>query len=148
MTFGEKLRHARLALNLSQLELSEKVGVNERSIYTYEQAGVFPRERVLQKLADTLHVSVDYLRDDDENTAMKHVDEELFLANVKFGFGYKGAKEAQEVLDKASALFAGGELSDDAKTVFLQSLMEVFLESKAEASAKFTPKRKKRRNAQ
>lgn len=53
----------------------------------------------------------------------------------------------KEVLARATALFAGGDLDDEAKEVFFQSLMEVYLESKAEARAKFNPKqRKSKRN--
>lgn len=143
MTFGEKLLNARLALNLSQTELAQLVGVSERSIYSYEQTGTFPRTAVLRKLADALNVTVAYLMDEEETDKQKNIDEELFLANAKNAFGYKGAREAHAVLDRASALFAGGELDDDAKDVFFQSLMEVYLESKAEAREKFTPKQRK-----
>jgi len=76
---------------------------------------------------------------------MKNIGEELFLADVKNEYGHKGAREARAVLDKASALFAGGELDDEAKEIFFQSLMQVYLESKAEAREKFTPTRRKRR---
>ena len=142
MTFGEKLKNARLALNLSQIELAERAGITERSIYSYEQAGTLPRSAVLKRLADALNVSVAYLMDEDEADKHKNIDEELFLANAKNEFGYKGAREAQAVLEQASALFAGGELEDDAKDIFFQSLMEVYLESKAEAREKFSPKRR------
>lgn len=146
MTFGEKLRNARQTLNLSQIELAEQVGVTERSIYSYEQTGTFPRTAVLKRLAESLNVSVAYLMDEDETDKSKSIDEEMFLANAKNAFGYKGAREAQEVLDKASALFAGGELDEAAKDIFFQSLMEVYLESKAEAKEKFAPKGSKKRN--
>lgn len=69
------------------------------------------------------------------------MSKELFLANVKNKYGYKGAREAADVLSRAGALFAGGELDDKAKDIFFQSLMEVYLESKEEARIKFTPKR-------
>ena len=39
MTFGEKVKEARLALNMSQTELSQITGISERSLYTYEQLG-------------------------------------------------------------------------------------------------------------
>ena len=145
MTFGEKLMNARIARNLSQLELAEKVGISERSVYNYEQAGTFPRTAVLRKLADALHVSVAYLMDEGETDKAKNIDEELFLANAKNEFGYKGVHEAQAVLERASALFAGGELEDEAKEIFFQSLMEVYLEAKSEARDKFSPKRRKKR---
>lgn len=147
MTFGDKLINARLSLNLSQAELGEKAGVSERSIYSYEQTGTFPRMRVLKKLAEALNVTIAYLLDDKETDKLKSIDEEMFLANAKNEYGFKGAKEAQAVLDKASALFAGGELDDDAKDIFFQSLMEVYLESKADAREKFAPKHRKNRKA-
>lgn len=148
MTFGEKLRSARIALNLSQIELGEKAGITERSIYNYEQTGIYPKSAILKRLADALNVSVGYLMDEDETDRQKNIDQELFLANVKNQYGYKGAREAQAVIERASALFAGGELDDAAKDIFFQSLMEVYLESKAEAREKFSNRRRKSRKAQ
>jgi len=147
MTFGEKLINARISLNLSQTELAEKVGVSERSVYSYEQTGTFPRTAVLKRIAEALNVSVSYLMDEEETDKLKNISEELFIANAKNEYGYKGAREAQSVLSRASALFAGGELDDEAKDVFFQSLMEVYLESKAEAREKFAPRRRKSRKA-
>ena len=142
MTFGEKLRNARTALNLSQIELAERAGITERSIYSYEQTGVLPRMPVLKRLAEELNVTVTYLVDEDETDRQKNMDQELFLANVKNKHGSKGAREASDVLSRAAALFAGGELEDGAKEIFFQSLMEVYLESKAEAQEKFAPRRR------
>ena len=146
MTFGEKVRAARLALNLSQTELAEKTGISERSLYTYEQTGVLPRSGNVRTLAAALNVSVSYLMDEEEIDKQKDIDQDLFLANVKNEFGSRGAREATYVLEKASALFAGGELEDEAKDMFFQSLMEVYLESKAEAREKFTPKSRVKRS--
>ena len=140
MTFGDKIKNARITLNLSQTELAEKVNISERSIYTYEQAGALPRKAVLQRLAGALNVTVAYLLDDEETDKHKNIDEELFLANAKNQFGAKGAKEAQAIYDRAAALFAGGELEEEAMDIFMQSLQEVYLESKAEAREKFAPR--------
>lgn len=142
MTFGEKLINARLAMNLSQLELGEKVGVSERSIYSYEQTGTFPRKSVLSKLAEVLRVSVAYLTNEAETDRLKSIDEDYFFEDVKTKYGIKAAKEAQSVLAQASALFAGGELDDDAKEIFFQSLMEVYMESKADAQEKYAPRKR------
>lgn len=141
MTFGEKLKNARLALNLSQSEVAELSGISERSLYTYEQTGVLPRSGNIRKLAEILNVSVGYLLDEEETDTKKDINHDIFIANAKNEYGCKGAKEATEILTRASALFAGGELDDSAKDLFFQSLMEVYLESKEEARAKFTPKR-------
>ena len=148
MTFGEKLKNARLALNLSQSEVSELTGISERSLYTYEQTGTMPRSGNIRKLAEVLHVSVGYLLDEEETNTQKDIDRDIFIANAKNKYGYKGAKEATDILTRASALFAGGELDDSAKDLFFQSLMQVYLESKEEARAKFTPKRARKKKNQ
>ena len=145
MTIGEKLRSARITMNLSQIELAEKVGVSERSIYNYEQTETYPKPTILKKLAEVLNVTVTYLMDEEETDKDKNIDQEMFIANAKNKHGYKGAREATELINRATALFAGGELEDGAKDIFFQSLMEVYLESKAEAREKFTPRKRKSR---
>jgi len=139
--------NARKTLNLSQTELAEKVGVSERSLYSYEQTGVTPRRGVLIKLAQALGVTVAYLMDDGETDRYANIDAELFLANAKNQFGAKGAREAQEIRDKAQALFAGGALEEEAMDIFMKSLQEVYLESKAEARAKFGARKRTKRAA-
>jgi transcriptional regulator with XRE-family HTH domain len=147
MIFGEKIKNARLAMNLSQIELAKKVGITERSIYSYEQTGTFPKSTVLKKLAEALNVTVSYLLDEGETDKHANIEQELFFSYAKKGFGYKGAREAREVVSRAAALFAGGELDNEAKDVFFQSLMEVYLESKAEAREKFSPGRRNRKRS-
>jgi transcriptional regulator with XRE-family HTH domain len=142
MIFGKKLKNARLAMNLSQIELAEKAGITERSIYNYEQTGTFPKSTVLKKLAEALNVTVNYLLDEDETDKHAHIEHELFIANAKNKYGYKGAREAKEVISRVAALFAGGELDNEAKDIFFQNLMEVYLNSKAEARKKFSPKKR------
>jgi len=142
MTFGEKVKEARILKNLSQTELAAITGISERSLYTYEQLNTIPRKSNLKKLADALNVSISYLIDDQETDLHKNIENEEFMNQVKDKFGYKGAKEAHEVLDRAGALFAGGELDDDAKEIFMQSLMQVYISSKKEASEKFSRKKK------
>ena len=87
MKFGEKVRQARLALNLSQSELAAKTGISERSLYTYEQTGTMPRSNNVRKIADALNVSVGYLLDEEETDISKNIDQDIFLANVKNEFG-------------------------------------------------------------
>jgi transcriptional regulator with XRE-family HTH domain len=140
MTFGEKVKQARLSQNLSQTELAAMTGISERSLYTYEQTNTIPRAGNLKKLAEALRVSVGYLIDEYETDTQKDIDQDLFLANVKNEFGSRGAREANELLQRAHALFAGGELEDSAKEIFFQSFMEVYLESKSETRTKFTTK--------
>lgn len=142
MTFGEKVKEARILKNLSQAELAAITGISERSLYTYEQLNTIPRKNNLKILADALNVSISYLIDEEELDKRKNLEKEDFIDDVKDKFGYKGAKEAKDVLDRAGALFAGGSLDDDAKEIFMQSLMKVYISSKKEASQKFSRKKK------
>lgn len=145
MTFGEKVKQARLAMNLSQAELAQLTGISERSLYTYEQLGTLPRKSNINKLAEALHISVSYLLGDDQTKKHSHTEEDIFLAEAREQFGAKGAREAQDVLGRVSSLFAGGELDEDAKDVFFQALMSVYIDSKKNAKEKFTPNKYKKR---
>ena len=141
MTFGEKVREARLALNLSQSELAQMTGISERSLYTYEQLGIIPRSGNIKKLAAALNLSVTYLMDEEETDKSKDIGRDAMIEDVKRELGTKGAREAGELLDRAGALFAGGELDEEAKDVFFRALMEVYLDSKQAARDKYTPRK-------
>ncbi|WP_461810472.1 helix-turn-helix domain-containing protein [Faecalimonas sp.] len=141
MTFGEKIKEARLAMNLSQTELAQLTGISERSLYTYEQLGTLPRKNNIRKLAEALHISVSYLLDEDETDTQSQIDNDMFIMEAREKFGSKGAKEAQDVLGRVNSLFAGGDLDEEAKDVFFQAVMAVYMDSKKNAREKFTPKK-------
>ena len=145
MTFGEKLKQARLALDLSQTDLAKKTGISERSLYTYEQNGRIPRTSNIKKLADALGVSVTYLISNDTDESNTFEPSDIFLSKIKENYGSRSAREAAELLERTSALFAGGELDEESKELFMNSLMEVYIESKAEASEKFSNRKRAKR---
>ncbi|MBP3234959.1 MAG: helix-turn-helix transcriptional regulator [Eubacterium sp.] len=143
MEFKDKVKNARLALNISQAELARRTGISNRTIVSYEQ-GVKPkRGKNIRALAEVLHVSTEYLMNDEVTDTQANIESEVFLDKVSDTFGTKAKKEAEEVLEKATALFAGGDLDDDAKEVFMQSLMEVYMESKKDAKKKYGTRMKK-----
>lgn len=59
--FGERLKLARQAANLTQAELARKVGLATGSIYQYEAGLRFPRTEILQKITDVLGTDINYL---------------------------------------------------------------------------------------
>lgn len=61
MTFGDKLIEARKNRELSQKKLGELVDIDKRIISRYETNKTLPSIDVAKKLADALHVSLDYL---------------------------------------------------------------------------------------
>jgi len=142
MTFGERLRNARVAMNLTQTELALKAGIAERSMPKYEQHGVHPQAPTLKKLAGVLNVTVSYLLGDDEPSERVSANHEKFLESAKKNFGYKGKREAQDIVERVTALFAGGELKEQEKEIFFQSLTEAYFETKAKARKKFSGKKR------
>lgn len=131
MTFGEKIKNLRKSKNLNQTQLANSIGVSLRTIRGWEIEGRYPKQHELyQKLADVLGCDISYLM----------TEEETFVTEATDQYGSRGAKQAQQILEQAAAMFAGGELSDDDKTAFMDEIQMLYLDSKKRAK-KFTPKR-------
>lgn len=131
MTFGEKIKNLRKSKNLNQTQLANAIGVSLRTIRGWEIEGRYPKQHELyQKLADVLGCDVSYLM----------TEEEAFVTEAAEQYGSRGAKQAQQILEQAAAMFAGGELSDDDKTAFMDEIQTLYLDSKKRAK-KFTPKK-------
>lgn len=131
MTFGEKIRSLRKGKKMSQQELGSMVGVSYRTIRSWEVEGRYPKQNILyQKLADALQCDVSYLMS--ENAS--------FITEASEQFGNRGAKQAQQILEQAAAMFAGGSLSDEDKIAFMDDMQMLYLDSKRRAK-KYTPKK-------
>lgn len=131
MTFGEKIKNLRKAKNLNQTQLANAIGVSLRTIRGWEIEGRYPKQHELyQKLADILGCDVSYLMTEDVS----------FVTEATEQYGSRGAKQAQQILEQTAAMFAGGELSDDDKTAFMDEIQMLYLDSKKRAK-KFTPKK-------
>ena len=61
MTFGQRLKQARIDGNMSQEELAEAVGIDPRSISRYETGKSTPKLKVARRIAVALGVTVDWL---------------------------------------------------------------------------------------
>ncbi|MGN1157223.1 MAG: helix-turn-helix domain-containing protein [Agathobacter sp.] len=131
MTFGEKVKTLRKTKDMSQTQLAQAIGVSLRTVGGWETEGRYPKQHELyQKLADTLGCDISYLM----------TEEEAFITEATEQFGSRGARQAQQILEQAAAMFAGGELSDEDKTAFMDEIQMLYLDSKKRAK-KFTPKK-------
>lgn len=131
MTFGEKVKTLRKTQNMNQTQLADTIGVSLRTIRGWEIEGRYPKQHDLyQKLADALGCDISYLM----------TEEESFITEATEQYGSRGAKQAQQILEQAAAMFAGGELSDEDKTAFMDEIQSLYLDSKKRAK-KFTPKK-------
>lgn len=142
-TFSEKVREARNLLGLSQERLGSLVGVSMRSIIKYEVKGVHPRPAILRKLADALQVSPDYLDIDEIQDPLYGIEKKEFVEEARNRFGDKAAKEMNFLLERNIALFAGGEINQEAKDAYFESVMKAYLTCKEEARSVFGHKKDK-----
>ena len=112
-SYGERLIRARKEKELSREELGKLCGITGRTIQNYELGHVTPnRIDVSQRLADVLDISVDYLiYGEKEETELTEEDK-------------------KEILAHASALFAGGKLSDEEQLAFIYELQTLYMKAR------------------
>lgn len=117
MKFGEKVKLLRNEKKLSQTELGKLCGLSLRTIRNYEVDGRYPKQReVYSKLAAALGCEVNYLLSEDKE----------FVLQAQQTYSYKGAKDAEELVARVSALFAGGQLSENDKDAVMRALQEAY----------------------
>ncbi len=117
MQFNERLTQLRKRYSVSQTELANAVGVSRKSIQYYESGERYPRNGVLVKLAEYFNVTVDYLTS--EGAAQSH-----------------SSNSAESLVSGVTALFAGGELSDEDKDMVMRVIQEAYWDSKGIKSTK------------
>ena len=79
----------------------------------------------------------------DEVTDPKQGIEKIeHIESVRGQFGDRAALEVDELLERNAALFAGGELSEEAKDAFFTAVTKAYLECKEEARKTFGRKKK------
>ncbi|SHE90267.1 Transcriptional regulator, contains XRE-family HTH domain [Tissierella praeacuta DSM 18095] len=129
MKFGEKLRDLRKQNGLTQAELAEKAGISLRTVNYYESGTTYPKNReIYTTLANILDVDVHYLRNEGDE----------FITRASEKYGYRGAKQAEELVAEIGGLFAGGELSESDKDAVMQALQQAYWDAKKE-NKKYTP---------
>ncbi len=137
MTFSEKVRNARDLLSMNQEDLANLVGVSRRSVVAWETAGAIPHGWRMNKLAEILQVSADYLRSDDITDPLYGIEKKEYIDEARSRFGEKAAKEMDYLLERNAALFAGGEISQEAKDAYFEAVTKAYFACKEEARKSF-----------
>ena len=127
MTFGEKVRENRQLLRLTQEDLGRLVGVSRRSILAYETQGIRPRAAMLRKLAGALGVSERYMEDDGVDDPLAGKEQSPCAAKTRERFGAKAAQEIGYLMDRNAALFSGGEVSQEQKDAYFETVVQAYL---------------------
>ena len=71
-------------------------------------------------------------------------EDEEFVLQAQQTYGYKGAKDAEAVIADVSALFAGGQLSEQDKDAVMRALQDAYWMAKERNKEKYTPKKYKK----
>lgn len=137
MQFGDRIKAARQAAEMTQEALAERIGVSRRTIVLYETNRRKPKNAgTIIDLAKALDVSTDYFMTDDELKLIQEQD--AFLEQAGEQYGNRGKAQARLILDQTSALFAGGGLSEEDKEAFFKTMTEIYFDAKEKAK-KYAP---------
>lgn len=134
MKFSERLKNFREQKNLTQEELASLSGISARSIQRYENGTNRPRVEAAEKIAKALDIQVDVLLGTND----------MLVAEAKSKYGYRGAKQAQELVEEVSGLFSGGEIADEDLDAMMKAIQDAYWIAK-EKNKKFSPKNKARK---
>ncbi len=61
ISIGKQIQDLRKANHLNQSQLTEKIGVSLTQLQRFENKGIQPPANILNKLADVLNTSIDFL---------------------------------------------------------------------------------------
>lgn len=137
MTFSDKIKRSREVCQLTQQQLADAAGVSKRTIASYESAGAQARASTMRRLAAVLNVSYDYLARDEIEDPLYGIEKASYVEEARTLYGAKGAAEIDALMERNAALFAGGEISQEAKDAYFEAVMKAYLACKEEARKTF-----------
>lgn len=129
MKFNERLKKIREDKGLTQEQLAKQSGISSRMIQKYESGGSRPRYDAAEKLAQALDISISELLGENE----------VMIAQAREKYGTKGAKQAEELMQEVTGLFAGGELAEEDMDVMMKAFQDAYWLAK-EKNKKYTRK--------
>ncbi len=130
MKFGEKIRKARQARNMSQKDLARASGMALRTIQNYESGAVLPRKRdTYLALARALDLHEEVLLDDSAS----------FVVRANEQYGSRGARQAWDMVADIAAMWAGGEMDEEDMDAIMQAMQDAYWEAK-KMNRKYVPK--------
>ena len=117
MTFGEKVRAAREAKNMTQEQLADALGMSKRMVSYWENHGKVPKSRETYPIiADVLGIDVSVLLDDDAE----------FVVKAAETYGNRGAQQALQLVQQITGLYAGGELEEEDMDAMMKAIQDAY----------------------
>lgn len=100
MSIGQRLKEAREASAMRQEDLAAAVGVSKGAIGNYETDVSSPRDSILIKLMEVLHVDANYIYQDYIRFDEQITSEEKYLLNLYRGSNAQAREDALDLLAK------------------------------------------------
>ena len=105
MSFGEQLKRRRKELGLSRAELAKQLGVSQSAVGNYETGVSAPKEEILLRIFDALHVEPNYLyRGSFESVGGDESPEERALVQKYRALSPAGRQTVHTLLDALSRM--------------------------------------------
>ena len=130
MKFNERLKKFREDKSLTQVQLSDLTVISARMIQKYEAGTARPRLDAAEKIAKALNITTDEL--------LGNAD--MLVAQAAEKYGARGAKQAKQLTEEVTGLFAGGDMAEEDMDLMMKAIQDAYWIAK-QNNKKFTPKK-------
>ena len=131
-TFGNRLKSLRKTKNLTQEELAKLLNVAKGTVSNWENENRFPDKDMLNKIADTFKVSMDYLLG-------RTNEEKLTIATPNIT--KKDIKDHNTFMEDAKALFMNDDVAEEDLEKIYRDISELYWEAKEINKKKYGKKK-------
>lgn len=126
MKMNEKLEIMLSRKRIKKTDFAHSIGITYRSFANYLNGTRNPRAETLQKMADQLQLTPEFLKDDSQELEL--TVEEQFIRKICASDADKA--QAAQFLAQSRGLFAGNTLNSEDKESLIKCLMEIYEDSR------------------
>ena len=131
MKMNEKLEIMLSRKRIKKTDFAHSIGITYRAFANYLNGTRNPRAETLQKMADQLQLTPEFLKDDSQELEL--TVEEQFIRKICASDADKA--QAAQFLAQSRGLFAGNTLNSEDKESLIKCLMEIYEDSRDNSGA-------------
>ena len=126
MKMNEKLEIMLSRKRIKKTDFAHSIGITYRAFANYLNGTRNPRAETLQKMADQLQLTPEFLKDDSQELEL--TVEEQFIRKICASDA--DTAQAAQFLAQSRGLFAGNTLNSEDKESLIKCLMEIYEDSR------------------
>lgn len=126
MKMNEKLEIMLSRKRIKKTDFAHSIGITYRAFANYLNGTRNPRAETLQKMADQLQLTPEFLKDDSQELEL--TVEEQFIRKICASDADKA--QGAQFLAQSRGLFAGNTLNSEDKESLIKCLMEIYEDSR------------------